>query len=71
MVQRDVDARMVSHMVTIFSAGLALTAPHEDLDLIVRGVTDILARVVDVPVEDTSPGKVAFYQWATSLVEAR
>ncbi|MCU1549693.1 MAG: TetR family transcription regulator [Glaciihabitans sp.] len=71
MVQRDVDARMVSHMVTIFSAGLALTAPHEDLDLIVRGVTDILARVVDVQVEDTTPGKVAFYQWAMSLVEAR
>ena len=71
MVRRDVDATMVSHMLTIFSAGLALTAPHDDLDLIVRGVTDILARAVDIEVADTSPGKRAFYEWAMSLVEAR
>jgi hypothetical protein len=68
MVRRDVDAGTVSHMLTIFSAGLALTAPHEDLDRIVRGVTDLLARVVDEEgVTDTSPGKAAFFEWAVSL----
>jgi AcrR family transcriptional regulator len=68
MVRRDVDAGTVSHMLTIFSAGLALTAPHDDLDRIVRGVTDLLAQVVDEPgVEDTTPGKTAFLEWAVSL----
>lgn len=69
MVRRDVDAGTVSHMLTIFSAGLALTAPHDDLDRIVRGVTDLLAQVVDeVGVVDTTPGKAAFFEWAVSLV---
>ena len=68
MVRRDVDAGTVSHMLTIFSAGLALTAPHGDLDRIVRGVTDLLAQVVDEEgVTDTSPGKAAFFEWAVSL----
>jgi AcrR family transcriptional regulator len=69
MVRRDVDAGTVSNMLTIFSAGLALTAPHEDLDRVVRGVTDLLAQVVDEPgIDDTTPGKTAFFEWATSLV---
>jgi AcrR family transcriptional regulator len=69
MVRRDVDAGTVSHMLTIFSAGLALTAPHDDLDRIVRGVTDLLAQVVDEPgIEDTTPGKTAFFEWAVGLV---
>jgi AcrR family transcriptional regulator len=68
MVRRDVDAGTVSHMLTIFSAGLALTAPHEDLDRIVRGVTDLLAQVVDEEgIIDTAPGKAAFFEWALSL----
>jgi AcrR family transcriptional regulator len=68
MVRRDVDASTVSHMLTIFSAGLALTAPHDDLDRIVRGVTDLLGQVVDEEgVVDTRPGKAAFFEWALSL----
>jgi AcrR family transcriptional regulator len=67
MARREVDASSVSNMLTIFSAGLALTAPHDDLDRVVRGVTDLLAQVVDVGVEDTTPGKLAFYDWAMSL----
>jgi AcrR family transcriptional regulator len=68
MVRRDVDAGTVSHMLTIFSAGLALTAPHHDLDRIVRGVTDLLAQVVDKEgIIDTTAGKAAFFDWALSL----
>lgn len=69
MVRRDVDAGTVSHMLTIFSAGLAVTSPHEDLDRIVRGVTDLLAQVVDEEgIQDTTPGKAAFFEWAHTLV---
>jgi AcrR family transcriptional regulator len=70
MVRRDVDAGTVSNMLTIFSAGLALTAPHDDIDRVVRGVTDLLAQVVDEEnVTDTTPGKAAFYDWALSLTD--
>ena len=68
LVRRDVDAGTVSHMLTIFSAGLALTAPHDDLDRIIRGVTDLLAQVVDEEgVTNTAPGKAVFFDWALSL----
>jgi hypothetical protein len=69
MVRREVDASTVSAMLTVFSAGLALTAPHEDIDRVVRGMTDLLSQVVDEEVEDTLPGKRAFYDWALSLGE--
>jgi len=67
MVRRDVDASMVSSVLSVCSAGLALTAPHDDLDMIIRGISDLLARGVDATVDDTTPGKRVFYDWATSL----
>ncbi len=67
MVRRDVDARMVSSVLSACSAGLALTAPHDDLDLTIRGLADLLHRGVDADVTDTMPGKSVFYEWATSL----
>jgi AcrR family transcriptional regulator len=71
MARRDIDASTISRMLTIYSAGLALTAPHDDLDRAVSGVTEILSRVVDAAVADTTPGKAAFYDWAMSLSGAR
>jgi AcrR family transcriptional regulator len=67
VVRRDIDAEVLSRTIMIFSAGLALTAPHEKLDLIVRGVSDIIARAVDIDIVDTTAGKTAFYEWAASL----
>src|SRR6478672_12505155 len=67
MVRRDVDASMVSSVLSVCSAGLALTAPHDDLDTVIRGISDLLSRGVDAAVEDTTPGKRVFYDWATSL----
>jgi AcrR family transcriptional regulator len=69
MVRPETDASTLSNLLTVFSAGLAITAPHDDLDLIVRGMTDMLRQVVDIEVADTTPGKRAFYEWAMSLVE--
>lgn len=67
MVRDDVDSRMISSVLSICSAGLALTAPHDDLDTIIAGLATLLARGVDADVDDTSPGKAVFYEWATSL----
>ncbi len=67
MVRTDVDARMISSVLSACSAGLALTAPHDELDLIIDGLSTMLARAVDADVIDTSPGKAVFYDWATKL----
>lgn len=67
MVRPDVDARMVSSVLSVCSAGLAITAPHDDLDITIRGIADLLHRGVDEDVTDTSAGKTVFYDWATSL----
>ncbi len=67
MVRSDVDARMVSSVLSTCSAGLALTAPHDDLDIIIEGLSTLLSRGVDADVDDTSAGKAVFYEWASSL----
>ena len=67
MVRTDVDAHIVSSVLSSCSAGLALTAPHDDLDSIIDGLSTLLSRGVDADVDDTTPGKAVFYDWATSL----
>lgn len=71
MVRPDVDARMVSSVLSACSAGLALTAPHDDLGLIIDGLATLLSRGVDADVVDTSAGKAVFYDWATKLAAPR
>ena len=67
MVRPDIDARMVSSVLSVCSAGLAITAPHDDLDTTIRAIADLLHRAVDSDVADTTAGKSVFYEWATSL----
>lgn len=67
MVRADVDARQVSSILSACSAGLALTAPHDDLGLIIDGLSTLLSRGVDTDVVDTSAGKAVFFDWATKL----
>lgn len=67
MVRPDVDARQVSSILSAVSAGLALTAPHDDLGLIIDGLSTLLSRGVDADVADTSTGKAVFFDWATKL----
>lgn len=71
MVRPDVDARMVSSVLSACSAGLALTAPHDDLGFIIEGLATLLSRGVDADVHDTSPGKAVFFAWASSLTAPR
>ncbi|MDX2026088.1 TetR/AcrR family transcriptional regulator [Microcella sp.] len=67
MVRTDVDAHMIASVLAACSAGLALTAPHDELDHILDGLSTMLARAVDADVADTSPGKAIFYDWASRL----
>jgi len=67
VVRRDIDPMMLSNVLSTYGAGLALTAPHGDLDLMIRGICDLLHRGVDTNVKDTEGGKLAFYDYATKL----
>ena len=71
MVRTDLDARTVSSVLSACSAGLALTAPHDDLGLVIDGLVTLLARGVDAEVDDTTAGKRVFYDWATKLAVPR
>jgi AcrR family transcriptional regulator len=66
---RDVDPFTVAAMLSAFSAGLAITAPDNDLDLAITGMEYVLRELVDADVDDTRPGKIAFSEYARSLAE--
>lgn len=71
MVRRDVDPGQLSALLSAVSAGAALTAPHSELDRVNEGLFMLLQRGVDMDVTDTSPGKVAYVDFAMSLVGPR
>jgi len=70
MVRSTVEPELVSSAITVMSGGLALTAPHENLGEIVESLMDMLGFAFDTDADDTTPGKRAFYSWATSLDSA-
>ena len=49
-------------------AGASLTSPHEELDRIIQGLAVMLERSADTDACDTTPGKLAFLRYASSLV---
>jgi len=67
MVRPEVDARALSHVIAAYSAGIAITAPHDDLDMVIRAFCDLLSRSVDTHATDTRVGKTIYYDWASSL----
>ncbi|MDA8579581.1 hypothetical protein N9K72_01245 [Pontimonas sp.] len=67
MVRPTVEPELVSSAITVMSGGLALTAPHENLGEIVESLMGMLGSAFDTDADDTTPGKKAFYSWATSL----
>jgi len=70
MIKPDVDPGLVSSCLTVISGGIALTAPHTNLDEIVETLMGMFGREFDADVSDTHPGKALFYDWATSLDSA-
>lgn len=67
MVRSDVEGSQISAVLSAVSAGVALTSPESALDDVNDGLFTLLSRSVDAQVEDTSPGKRVFVDYATSL----
>jgi AcrR family transcriptional regulator len=67
MVRADVDSGNLSAVLSAVSAGAALTAPNSQLDNVNEGLFELLSAAVDADVDDTSPGKITFVEYAMSL----
>jgi AcrR family transcriptional regulator len=67
MVRPEVDAENLSAVLSAVSAGAALTAPNSQLDRVNEGLFELLSASVDADVDDTSPGKMTFVEYAVSL----
>lgn len=67
MVRPEVDAEALAAVLTAVSAGAALTAPDSHLDLVSIGLFDLLSASVDAEVDDTTPGKATFAEYAMDL----
>ncbi len=69
MVRNDIDSVSLSAVLASVVAGASLTSPHEELDRIIQGLAVMLERSADTDACDTTPGKLAFLCYASSLVD--
>ncbi|CAN5421829.1 hypothetical protein BH10ACT6_BH10ACT6_04000 [soil metagenome] len=67
MVRHDIDSASLAALLAAVVAGASLTAPHQELDHIVNGLTVMLERSVDTYARDTSRGKHAFMLYVSGL----
>jgi AcrR family transcriptional regulator len=67
VVRDDVDSEGISSLISSVSAGTALLSPHTHLSDVINGLGMLLERGVDTTDADTSRGKAAFIEFATSL----
>ncbi|MCI2264575.1 TetR/AcrR family transcriptional regulator [Sediminivirga luteola] len=69
MIRADIEPGTLARLLAVWSVGLAASAPHDDIDALVVGIGDLIARAVDADVTDTTPGKVAFAEFAHRLID--
>lgn len=66
MIRPGTDAGLLSGMLSTFSAGLTITSPREDYDLVVKAIELVLVTMFDAAPRETSAGKNAFRTWVTT-----
>lgn len=67
MVRSDLGPETLAANLAVWNVGLARTAPHEDLDALILGMGEMVARAADADVTDTTPGKRCFARLADDL----
>jgi AcrR family transcriptional regulator len=71
MVRPDIDSASLAAVIASVMAGVALTAPHEELDRVIEGLAVMLERSADTDAADTTPGKLVYMNFASSLVSEK
>lgn len=69
MIRADVDPTTLARLLSVWSIGLAASGPHDDVDTLIVGIGDLVARAVDADVTDSTPGKRAFTEFARTLID--
>ncbi|MFK5689870.1 TetR/AcrR family transcriptional regulator [Ornithinimicrobium sp. LYQ92] len=69
MIRGDVDPATLHRILSLWSIGLAVSAPHDDVDELIVGMGDLVARSLDSDVADTTPGKIAFSTFAQRIID--
>ncbi len=67
MVRSDLDPESLATNLAVWNVGLARTAPHDDLDGLILGMGELVARAADTGTTDTTPGKECFARLADDL----
>ncbi|MFC4560570.1 TetR/AcrR family transcriptional regulator [Nocardiopsis mangrovi] len=68
MVDPSLDAGVLAANLALWSHGLAARAPHDDLEALILGMGELVARAADTDVADSTPGKRCFARFAAALV---
>lgn len=64
MMRDDVDPRTIAALLDAVGAGVAVAATRQQIDDVAAGLATLLERAADADVEDTTPGKLLFAQYA-------
>ena len=67
MVRADLDPDALAANLALWNVGLARSAPHENLDALILGMGELVARAADTDAADTTPGKECFARLADDL----
>jgi KaiC/GvpD/RAD55 family RecA-like ATPase len=70
MVKKEADPALAAKVLSVISGGLAITSPHEELDVVVGAMMQIIKDQFDADVTDTQAGKEVYHEWASRLDRA-
>lgn len=64
----ELDADVLAANLTVWSRGLVTRVHGDDVESLVLGMADLIARAADVPEADPSPGSAAILRFVDALV---
>lgn len=67
MMRADVDPEAIAAVISTLGSGVSMSAPGQRIDAVAAGLVLMLERGVDADVDDTTPGKTVFAEFAESL----
>lgn len=71
MVVASLDAEALAANLSLWSYGLAVRAPHAEVESLILGMAEVLSRSADTDAVDTTPGKRCFAELAEALINER
>lgn len=67
MMRADIAPARVAAVIDVAGAGIAMSAPRQQLDAVAAGLRMLLERAVDADVVDTTPGKALLARYTATV----